>query len=274
VSIQSNSVSTLNNVSAAASVPQQYFLVTGIQDPIAQQNFERLNKIISQIVQGTLVPNANLVIGPQVPNSSLVSVTFATYTFTVTSCTCITGDTYTNNGFTFTIVTGGTSVTTITATGTGTPKASGTLVKASIDAGSTFPIVFSAVTSPTSYPGSMQAQIRTFGNPVRVKLAPFQISNIQSSSLSLWGVSGHLGISATFGWQRTGSSGVPVVIAQSSFTGSVVSYTIPVNLPLPFLEFDDVVPAGSYTYQFFFTLLNYTMILKYQNLNVVAYELR
>ena len=71
-----------------------------------------------------------------------------TYRFTVTAATAAAGDTYTNNGQTFTVTDAIAAGTVLFCTGTGAPTASGSLVR-SIGAG-TDPIVFSAVTAPNT----------------------------------------------------------------------------------------------------------------------------
>jgi hypothetical protein len=53
------------------------------------------------------------------------------YTFTITSHAFIKGDTYTNNGQTFTVLSASATATTVIMSGTGTPAASGTLTWAS-----------------------------------------------------------------------------------------------------------------------------------------------
>lgn len=63
------------------------------------------------------------------------------YTFTVTAATAAAGDTYTNNGQTFTVVAAIAGGTTLICTGTGAPAASGNLVRTS--GAGTNPIVFS-----------------------------------------------------------------------------------------------------------------------------------
>jgi hypothetical protein len=71
-----------------------------------------------------------------------------TYRFTVTAATSAAGDTYTNNGQTFTVTDAITSGTILYCTGTGAPTSSGNLVRTS--GAGTDPIVFSAVTSPNT----------------------------------------------------------------------------------------------------------------------------
>lgn len=63
------------------------------------------------------------------------------YTFTITSASATAGDTYTNNGNTFTVLTSISSQTTLSMSGTGPPEASGTLAKV----GGGTSITFSAV---------------------------------------------------------------------------------------------------------------------------------
>jgi hypothetical protein len=71
-----------------------------------------------------------------------------TYRFTVTSATATAGDTYTNNGQTFTVTDTITAGTVLYCFGTGAPTASGNLVRTS--GAGTNPIVFSAVTAPNT----------------------------------------------------------------------------------------------------------------------------
>lgn len=75
--------------------------------------------------------------------------TLNTYLFTISSGSGNVGDTYTNNGHTFTVVAVINIAGKITATGTGTPTSSGTLTKAT-GSGSTS-IVYGAYTSQASY---------------------------------------------------------------------------------------------------------------------------
>ncbi len=67
------------------------------------------------------------------------------YIFTVTSATASVGDTYTNNGHTYTVVNSISSSTTLVCTGTAAPTSSGNLVRTS--GIGTNPIVFSAFTT-------------------------------------------------------------------------------------------------------------------------------
>jgi hypothetical protein len=69
-----------------------------------------------------------------------------TYRFTVTAATAAAGDTYTNNGQTFTVTDAIAAGTVLYCFGTGAPSASGNLVRTS--GAGTNPIVFSAVTTP------------------------------------------------------------------------------------------------------------------------------
>ena len=71
-----------------------------------------------------------------------------TYRFTVTSATAAAGDTYTNNGQTFTVTDAITAGTVLYCFGTGAPTVSGNLVRTS--GAGTNPIVFSAVTAPNT----------------------------------------------------------------------------------------------------------------------------
>jgi hypothetical protein len=71
-----------------------------------------------------------------------------TYRFTVTSATATAGDTYTNNGQTFTVTDTIAAGTILYCFGTGAPTSSGNLVRTS--GSGTNPIIFSAVTSPNT----------------------------------------------------------------------------------------------------------------------------
>jgi hypothetical protein len=139
-------------------------------------------------------------------------------------------------------------------------------------------LTFSGTTVQT--PGALQVQITTRGNPVRVKLAPFQY---QSGNPSLFRLStlGTYSAFGTFGWiryQQGVSNGLSTTIAsqilgvqaQSSGTSPIVG----MDIPLPAFEYDDVVPTGTYTYQFFFQLGSVSQALAVLNVNTVAYELR
>ena len=81
-------------------------------------------------------------------NKGLYQITQKVYHFTVTVATCAVGDTYTNNGQTFTCVQTGTGGTTFYATGTGDPAASGNLARTS--GTGTDPIVFSTWNTSTA----------------------------------------------------------------------------------------------------------------------------
>lgn len=71
-----------------------------------------------------------------------------TYRFTVTAATAAAGDTYTNNGQTFTVTDAIAAGTVLFCTGTGAPTGSGNLVL--VTGAGTNPIVFSAVTAPNT----------------------------------------------------------------------------------------------------------------------------
>lgn len=71
-----------------------------------------------------------------------------TYRFTVTAATASAGDTYTNNGQTFTVTDSIAAGTVLFCTGTGAPTVSGNLVR--VTGAGTNPIVFSAVTAPNT----------------------------------------------------------------------------------------------------------------------------
>jgi hypothetical protein len=77
-----------------------------------------------------------------------------TYTFTVASANATAGATYTNNGFTFTVLTTIASGTTLLCSGTGQPLTSGTLTKASGTGDST--ITFTSVANAG---GNSQSQV-------------------------------------------------------------------------------------------------------------------
>ena len=68
------------------------------------------------------------------------------FVFTVTAANATVGATYTNNGFTFTVLSTITGTTTLTTVGTGSPAASGTLTKASGTGDAT--ITFASSTNP------------------------------------------------------------------------------------------------------------------------------
>jgi hypothetical protein len=196
--------------------PQGLFATSYIQDPIVQQNFEILNKIISQILGGQLNPQANIVFGPAAAQSTPVVVT--------TTSTVIT-------------------------------------------------------------PGAFQAQITTGGNPVRVKLAPFQFFNppvggivsYQGPAFAIFsnGAPPIFSIQAWCGWLRNGVQ-ISETLIESAVTltnAPTAPTNIALSVPLPIHEFEDVVPAGTYTYQFYFFLFPGTA-LSYKQLQVVAHELR
>lgn len=70
---------------------------------------------------------------PTSPVTAIASTTISAltaYVFTVTAANATAGDTYTNNGFTYTVVTTIAGGLTLTCFGTGTPAVSGTLTKA------------------------------------------------------------------------------------------------------------------------------------------------
>jgi hypothetical protein len=71
-----------------------------------------------------------LVIGGGIPfNTTVVSLSAPQYQFTVTSANATAGDTYTNNGQTFTVASTIVAGTTLVCGGTGIPSSSGTLTK-------------------------------------------------------------------------------------------------------------------------------------------------
>lgn len=77
----------------------------------------------------------------------------SSYTFTISSATVVAGDTYSNNGQTFTVTTSGT-VTSMPTSGTGAPAASGTLTRVSGTGPST--LTFSSVASSVPVKGTVQ----------------------------------------------------------------------------------------------------------------------
>lgn len=131
-------------------------------------------------------------------------------------------------------------------------------------------------TTTTQTPGALQVQISTAGNPVRVKIAPFVYSGVYPSSFALSAV-GQSYCEGFFGWQRIANGKTTTistaVVRADAFTGGLTTLVGTV-IPLPAFEFDDVVPAGLYTYQFFFFLLDANTSLTIWNINAVAYELR
>lgn len=140
-----------------------------------------------------------------------------------------------------------------------------------------------AFTTPVDYVGTterrigaLQAQITTRGNPVRLKIAPF-FNGTGISNLSLLsGVTNPDNASMTGGWVRINSLGQQTVISRTSLGMQAKTSTVGIvfAVPLPAFEFEDVVPSGVYTYQFYFKAgLADTDIFLF-NLNVVAYELR
>ncbi len=94
--------------------------------------------------------------------------TFNWYIFTVTSATASVGDTYTNNGITYTVTKAITNGTTLECTGASDPSASGNLVRTS--GAGTDPIVFSAWTvilntrDKELSPGGVSGRFRPFYN--------------------------------------------------------------------------------------------------------------
>jgi hypothetical protein len=118
--------------------------------------------------------------------------------------------------------------------------------------------------------GPLQAQITTRGNPVRIKLAPF----FNGPGVAQFGIiSVATLLKATVGWMRDGDTVVSQLVSTVAALDGGTS-TIQMFFQLPAFEFDDVVPSGTYTYQFFFQLFDTNQTLNISNVNVVAYELR
>lgn len=138
------------------------------------------------------------------------------------------------------------------------------------------PIAFTGVN--TFSPGQLQVQIATRGNPVRIKVAPFQFSTGFPSFLKLKSLSTNA-TSAVFTWKRKDENGNVTIISQKEqgiqVTPAAGTQAIVAQFfQLPFFEFDDSVPTGVYTYQFLFTLSSSSQTITFQNVQVVAYELR
>jgi hypothetical protein len=153
--------------------PQSLFPSQGITDPIVQQNFEKLNKVLSQGIDGRQIQKANIAFG---------TIPSAVYTFP-------------------------SGVTTLQT------------------------------------PGFLQVQITTRGNPVAVKLSGYQYGG-NPSTLALTNATD---LKADFGWLRNG-----VTVFKTRCEYKTISAAASISIPLPAFEFEDVVPAGQYTYQFFF----------------------
>ncbi len=96
----------------------------------------------------------NVTVTSNTPTAGIDQVTYTyaanQYVFTVTSATANAGDTYTNNGNTFTVLTSIVGGTTLVTSGTGAPTSSGNLVRAT--GSGTNPIVFSSVIVPGTAP--------------------------------------------------------------------------------------------------------------------------
>lgn len=143
--------------------------------------------------------------------------------------------------------------------------------------GTTSPVTFTGSTS-TQTPGALQVQIATRGNPVRVKLAPFQYQNSSPSIFELSQSANESLLKMTVGWLRSTLGGTSSVTISQVVVGATVTTSSPggsfsLSFPLPAFEFDDVVPSGIYTYQFFYQLAKSEYQTTIQNINAVAYEL-
>lgn len=128
-------------------------------------------------------------------------------------------------------------------------------------------------------PGALQLQIATRGNPVRVKLGPFQYAQGAPASFTISASAPNDFVTGTFGWYRTNAAGGTKQTLCQITTGlsAKAAGALPaqsLSIPLPAFEFDDVVPSGTYTYQFFILLGSATTTLYVSNLQAVAYELR
>lgn len=129
----------------------------------------------------------------------------------------------------------------------------------------------------TQTPGTLQVQITTRGNPVKIKLAPFLAADPSYLKLS---AAAQNSVAMVGGWKRIASLGANTIISQAQIGSEInppssgVLDSIFVSIPLPAFEFEDVVPSGTYTYQFFFRLGDATTTLSGLNLNLVAMELR
>lgn len=100
------------------------------------------------------------------------------YTFTITSATVVIGDTYTNNGATFTISASGT-VTSLPTSGTGAPAASGTLTKATGTGPATLTFASVATSLPALGPQTINVvSVTRFGRFARI------LYRLQTSSAS------------------------------------------------------------------------------------------
>jgi hypothetical protein len=185
---------------AASGVQGKLHLVTdGVQDPVARQNFEILNKYYAVSSALKNRPKANVNFSPQNANK---------------------------------LVTTGPTVTTVQT------------------------------------PSDLQSRMTSYGNPIRVKLGAAFYGQAYPAILAIGGAAPS--IEGTFGWYRDNK-----VVWNCNLHWSlpgVSGYVFPI--PLPAFEFDDVVPAGSYTYQFYYQLVTAATNILYRNLNVVAYELR
>lgn len=102
-------------------------------------------------------PTSSILILNIVQNSASAR-TGTFYTFTVTSANATVGDTYTNNGQTFTVAYTISASTTLVCSATGAPTASGTLTRATGTGDTT--ITFSAATATTTTP-TVNGQIMT-----------------------------------------------------------------------------------------------------------------
>lgn len=117
----------------------------------------------------------------QVSSGSISLSATSAYTFTITSATVVAGDTYTNNGQTFQVTTSGT-VTSMPASGTGAPGASGTLTRASGSGPAT--LAFSGVSSSVpAFAGvtSNFTKWRRYGEFAHITYGLFEVSGTAGS---------------------------------------------------------------------------------------------
>lgn len=129
--------------------------------------------------------------------------------------------------------------------------------------------------------GALQCQITTRGNPVRLLMSPF---SYQVSAPSYFWIidTTNLGTQAVkmqWGWRRTDANGIQTVLCNSIvgttiFDGSTATSSIGLYIPFSAFEFIDVVPSGTYTYQFLFQMLGVNNTANISNVNVLALELR
>ena len=116
-----------------------------------------------------------LIVGTGIPVGTTVASFVNTTVFTITSGNATAGDTYTNNGQTFTVVSTVIAGTTLVTTGTGAPLASGTLTKASGSGDTT--IAFSAFVGPSI---TMSQAATSSGTPTLTFYTPASFVYIES----------------------------------------------------------------------------------------------